>query len=71
MASTQLIEQLHDRVERLLLRHEELQRAHDLLQEQHQLVSQERDQLQTRLHTAKQRVEALMARLPTPEEPSA
>ena len=70
MANPQLIEQLQERVERLLLRHEELQGAHALLQSQTQLLTQERDQLKSRLHVAKQRVEALMSRLPDTEEPN-
>jgi cell division protein ZapB len=71
MADPHLIQQLQERVERLLLRHNELQRAHELLQDDHTQVSAERDGLKARLQSARQRVDALMARLPNPEEPSA
>ena len=69
MAIAQLIQQLQDRVGRLLLRHEELRRSHELLQEEHAKVTQERDALKQRLEHARQRVDALMGQLPDPEEP--
>ena len=46
------IEELADRVERLLLRHEELRRTNGLLEEQLAAVAQERDQLRSRLNAA-------------------
>ncbi|QPF74304.1 cell division protein ZapB [Roseateles sp. DAIF2] len=58
------ITDLLDRVERLLLRHEELQRTNALLQDQLQSVSQERDSLRARLGAARQRIDALLERLP-------
>jgi cell division protein ZapB len=58
------ISDLLDRVERLLLRHDELKRTNVLLQEQLQNVSQERDSLRSRLSAARQRIDALLERLP-------
>ncbi|MFN5046941.1 cell division protein ZapB [Roseateles sp.] len=62
------ITDLLDRVERLLLRHEELQRTNALLQEQLQAVGHERDQLRSRLSAARQRIDALLERLPVESE---
>lgn len=64
------IEELADRVERLLLRHEELQRTHTLTLQQLGTVSAERDSLKSRLAAARQRIDALLDRLPV-NEPSA
>jgi ABC-type phosphate transport system auxiliary subunit len=61
------IEELSDRVERLLLRHRELQRTHALTVQQLAVVTAERDSLRSRLAAARQRVDALIERLP-PEE---
>ncbi|HWH75234.1 MAG TPA: DUF904 domain-containing protein [Methylibium sp.] len=58
------IEELAERVERLLLRHEELQRTHTLTVQQLGAVSAERDSLKSRLAAARQRVDALLDRLP-------
>ncbi|WP_397532871.1 cell division protein ZapB [Roseateles sp.] len=58
------ITELVDRVERLLLRHAELQRTNVLLEQQVQTLSQERDSLRSRLSAARQRVDALLDRLP-------
>jgi cell division protein ZapB len=59
------LEDLADRVERLLLRHDELQRTNVLLLAQVQGLTQERDQLKSRLSAARSRIEALLDRLPT------
>lgn len=59
-----LIDQVADRVERLLLRHEELRRTNQLLTEQVRALSQERDQLRSRLGAARQRIDALLEKLP-------
>ena len=67
MAISTKIDQVSDRVERLLLRHEELQRTNVLLTEQLSLLSQERDSLKSRLSAARARVDALLERLPKPE----
>ncbi len=64
MSSPDLIDQIAERVERLLVRHEELQRTNDLLAEQVQALTHERDSLKSRLSAARARVEALIDRLP-------
>ena len=58
------IEELADRVERLLLRHEEVQRTNALLREQLAAVAHERDNLRSRLNAAKSRIDVLLQRLP-------
>ena len=58
------VEDLADRVERLLLRHEELMRTATLLEQQLAGVSQERDSLRSRLNAARGRIDALLERLP-------
>jgi chromosome segregation ATPase len=58
------IEELADRVERLLLRHGELQRTNGLLQEQLGAITQERDHLRSRLNAARHRIDVLLERLP-------
>lgn len=58
------IEELADRVERLLLRHDELQRTHALLEQQVTAVTLERDNLRSRLNAARSRIDALLDRLP-------
>ena len=59
------IDELADRVERLLLRHDELLRTKALLESQHANVSHERDSLKSRLNAARSRIDALLERLPT------
>ena len=59
------IEELADRVERLLLRHDELQRTNALLEQQVVAVTHERDNLRSRLNAARSRIDALLDRLPT------
>lgn len=59
------IEELADRVERLLLRHAELQRTNALLEQQLVTVTHERDNLRSRLNAARSRIDALLERLPT------
>ena len=63
-----LLQQITDRVERLLVRHQELQRTNDLLKQQVAQLTQERDALKGRLQTARNRIDALLERLP--EEPT-
>ncbi|MBD8050914.1 DUF904 domain-containing protein [Limnohabitans radicicola] len=70
MASSDLIDQIAERVEHLLLRHEELQRTNALLAQQVQSLSHERDQLKSRLSAARARVDALIERLPTATAPA-
>jgi uncharacterized protein (TIGR02449 family) len=59
-----LLQQITDRVERLLVRHQELQRTNDLLKQQVAQLTQERDALKGRLQTARNRIDALLERLP-------
>jgi uncharacterized protein (TIGR02449 family) len=58
------IEDIAERVERLLLRHEELKRTNALLEQQLRTVTLERDSLRSRLSAARQRIDALLDRLP-------
>jgi cell division protein ZapB len=64
MAAPSLLEQLADRVDRMLLRHGELQRTNDLLQVQIEQLTKERDNLKSRLGAARNRIDALLERLP-------
>jgi cell division protein ZapB len=58
------LDQVTERVERLLVRHLELQRTNALLAEQLALITHERDSLKSRLSAARARVDALLERLP-------
>ena len=58
------IEELADRVERLLVRFDELSRTQHLMQAQLTSVTQERDSLKSRLNAARSRIDALLDRLP-------
>ena len=64
MSNLSQIDQIADRVERLLVRHEELQRINALLQAQVESLTTERDSLKSRLGAARARVDALLERLP-------
>ena len=64
MSDAQPIDQITERVERLLLRHEELQRTNALLQKQVHDLELERDLLKSRLNAARARIDALLERLP-------
>ena len=64
MASPAQIEQIADRLERLLVRYEELQRTNTLLTDQVSALTHERDLLRLRLQAARARVDALIERLP-------
>jgi FtsZ-binding cell division protein ZapB len=63
MSNPPPIEQITERVERLLLRHEELQRTNALLSAQVEALTHERDSLKSRLNAARARVDALLERL--------
>lgn len=65
------LDDLAERIERLLLRHDELQRTNALLQEQLQAVSHERDSLRSRLAAARARIDSLLDRLPPGPAPAA
>jgi hypothetical protein len=58
------IEDLADRVERLLVRHDELQRTNALLTTELDAVTNERNILRSRLNAAKTRIDVLLQRLP-------
>ncbi len=58
------LEDLAERVERLLLRHDEYQRTQILLEQQIAALSNERDSLRSRLNAARARIDALLDRLP-------
>ena len=58
------LDDLSDRVDRLLLRHQELKRTSALLEQQLLAVTAERDSLRSRLAAARARVDALLERLP-------
>ena len=64
MSNQPQIDQIAERVERLLVRHAELQRTNVLLTSQVQALTQERDSLKSRLGAARARVDALLDRLP-------
>ena len=59
MPSASQIDQVAERVERLLVRYEELRRTNTLLAEQVEVLTQERDSLKSRLSAARARVDAL------------
>jgi uncharacterized protein (TIGR02449 family) len=67
MSHQSQIDQIAERVERLLLRHAELQRTNALLAQQVEALTQERDSLKSRLSAARSRVDALLDRLPDSE----
>lgn len=58
------LEDLVERVDRLVLRHQELKRTSALIAQQLVAVTNERDSLRSRLAAARARIDALLARLP-------
>lgn len=58
------LQDLAERLDRLLLRHQELERTNALLREQLGAVGSERDSLKSRLTAARSRIDALLERLP-------
>ncbi len=64
MSAASPIDQIAERVERLLVRHEEVQRTNALLQEQVDALTRERDALKSRLAAARSRLDVLLERLP-------
>ena len=58
------LQDLAERIDRLLLRHEELKRTGALVEQQLAAVTAERDSLRSRLAAARGRIDALLARLP-------
>jgi len=69
MSNSTQIDQITERVERLLLRYAELQRTNALLSAQVDTLSAERDTLKSRLSAARARVDALIERLPQNASP--
>ena len=64
------LEDLAERIERLVLRHQELQRTNALLGQQLASVTSERDSLRSRLAAARARIDALLDRLPADAPPA-
>ena len=58
------LEDLAERVDRLVLRHQELKRTSNLIEQQLLAVTAERDSLRSRLAAARARVDTLLERLP-------
>jgi uncharacterized protein (TIGR02449 family) len=69
MANPSQIEQITERVDRLLVRYVELQRTNALLAQQVATLTNERDSLKSRLNAARARVDALLERLPEVASP--
>jgi chromosome segregation ATPase len=65
------IEQVAERVERLLVRYDELQRTNALLENQVQSLTLERDSFKSRLGAARARIDALLDSLPPSSAESA
>jgi len=71
MPAPSRIDQIAERVERLLVRHEEVQRTNALLQDQVDALTRERDALKSRLAAARTRLDALLEQLPQlPADPT-
>lgn len=58
------LQDLAERIDRLVLRHEELKRTSALIEQELAAVTSERDGLRSRLAAARARIDALLARLP-------
>ncbi len=65
---TTQLDELQDKVERLVLRHAEARRTQQLLQQRVQQLEAERDSLRQRLGEARGRVDHLLARLQGPAD---
>ncbi|HEU5295740.1 MAG TPA: DUF904 domain-containing protein [Burkholderiaceae bacterium] len=59
------LQELAERIERLVLRHDELKRTNALLEEKLAIIGSERDSLKSRLGAARARIDALLERLPS------
>jgi cell division protein ZapB len=62
------LEDLAERVDRLVLRHTELKRSSALIEQQLATVGAERDSLRSRLAAARARIDALLARIPAEDK---
>jgi len=58
------LQDLAERIDRLLLRQQELARTNALLQDQLRELGSDRDSLKSRLTAARARIDALLERLP-------
>ena len=58
------LDDLAERIDRLVLRHQELKRTSTLIEQQLVAVTTERDSLRSRLAAARSRIDALLERLP-------
>ena len=67
MSAPSALDQIAERVERLLLRHDEVQRTNELLQDQVAALQSERDLLKSRLSAARSRIDVLLDQLSPPE----
>ena len=65
---TTQLDELQDKVERLVLRHAEARRTQQLLQQRVQQLEAERDSLRQRLGEARARVDQLLTRLQGPQD---
>jgi cell division protein ZapB len=65
------LDDLAERVDRLVIRHTELRRTSALIEQQLAAVTAERDSLKSRLAAARSRVEALLTRLPADDAATA
>lgn len=65
MSAPSPIDQIAERVERLLVRYDETQRTNALLQAQVDELTRERDLLKSRLAAARTRIDAMLERLPS------
>ncbi len=64
------LDDLAERVDRLVLRHQELKRTSTLIEQQLAAVTTERDSLRSRLAAARARIDALLERLPIDRAPA-
>jgi len=64
------LDDLAERVERLVLRHEELKRTNLLLEQQVAALETERNSLRSRLSAARARIDVLLERLPADKTPN-
>ena len=64
MSVSSPLDQIAERVERLLVRYDEVQRTNALLLDQLEAMTRERDSLRSRLGAARGRIDALLERLP-------
>jgi cell division protein ZapB len=69
MSAPSPLDQIAERVERLLVRHEEIRRTNALLLEQVDALTRERDALKSRLAAARTRIDAVLERLPAEPSP--